>query len=204
VEEKLAVVLFSNYPSYSTEIDYHFCEGQIAVMEREPGGSWTHKVIVPSAGSDDHNYYPAFSPDGQQIAFNKAQSKNNPELGDSACDLYSNPSAALHLVAAAGGQPIELANANGKGTSLTNSWAKWAPAIPGSKIWWLAFSSTRDYGRVLPNSSKPDKKGSKLPQIWISAIRLDREGDPSYPAFWLPGQDIASGNHLPFWTSTLE
>ena len=90
---------------------------------------------------------------------------------------------------------------------VTNTWAKWAPSSSSVGVWWLAFSSTRDYGAVLINSTKQDIQGEKHPQIWITAIRLDllaKGKDPSHPAFWLPGQRTDSGNHIPFWTRTLK
>ena len=114
--------------------------------------------------------------------------------------------AALYLVSAAGGTPVKLQRANGTG-DVTNSWPKWAPALAANKVWWLAFSSTRDYGHVLVNSTRQEIKGSKKPQIWITAIQVNKLGggsDPSFPAFWLPGQRIDSGNHIPFWTKTLQ
>jgi hypothetical protein len=201
VEDRL---VFSLYPS-TYSYDESFCGGSIAISALPPG-TWAPKVLVASSGPNDNNYYPTFSPDGKHVAFNRAGAANNASLGESACDYYGNPGASLHLVPAAGGAPVKLQRANGSG-KVTNSWPKWAPALSGAKIWWLAFSSTRDYGHVLMNSLGHDIKGSKKPQIWVTAIRVDKLGgasDPSYPAFWLPGQRTDSGNHIPFWTKTLQ
>ena len=47
------------------------------------------------------------------------------------------------------------------------------------------------------------------PQIWMAAIDVTvAHGaqviqDPSYPAFWLPFQDITTHNHTPQWTQTV-
>jgi len=197
-------LVFSLYPSTYT-FDESFCGGSIAISALPPG-TWAPKVLVASSGPDDTNYYPTFSPDGKYVAFNRAGPANNTNLGESACDYYSNPSASLYLVPSASGTPVKLQRANGSG-NVTNSWSRWAPALSGAKIWWLAFSSTRDYGHVLVNSTSLDFKGSKKPQIWVTAIRVDKLGsgsDPSYPAFWLPGQRTDSGNHIPFWTKTLQ
>jgi WD40-like Beta Propeller Repeat len=201
VEDRL---VFSLYPSTYNH-DESFCAGSIAISALPPG-TWAPKLLVASSGPNENNYYPTFSPDGKYVAFNRAGPANNASLGESTCDYYGNPSASLHLVPSAGGTPVTLQGANGKG-NVTNSWPKWAPALSGAKIWWLAFSSTRDYGNLLANSLGHDIKGSKKPQIWVTAIRLDKLGggsDPSYPAFWLPGQRTNSGNHIPFWTKTLQ
>ena len=204
LEDRLALVLFPQ----KYKDDYHFCEGSIAVSALGSGGALSPKVIVASSGASDSNYYPTFSPDGKYLAFNRAGAHNNSKLGDSSCDLYANPGATLHLVSAAGGTPVALARANSSG-KLTNSWPKWGPAGASSSetIWWLAFSSTRDYGHLLVNSTKKDVKGAKHPQIWITAIdvsKLASAQDPSHAAFWLPGQQTGSGNHIPFWTKSIK
>jgi hypothetical protein len=200
--EQVALVLFPTSPPG----DYHFCQGSIATADVTTGQTWPSKVLVQSSGPDDSNYYPTFSPDGKYLAFNKARA-GLAFPGLLPCDLYSNPAATLYLVRASGGTPIALSRTNGPG-DRTNSWPKWAPALPGSGTWWLAFSSTRDYGKVLVNSTKPNEKGAKRPQIWIAAIDTAAlatgTGDPGFAAFWLPGQDTSSGNHIPFWTETLK
>ena len=73
-------------------------EGSIAVAEV---GSWanTH-VVAPSAGAN--NYYPAFSPDGEWIVYNRTNG------GDS----YDAPDAEVWVVPHDGGTPIRLANAS--------------------------------------------------------------------------------------------
>jgi hypothetical protein len=39
-------------------------------------------------------------------------------------------------------------------------------------------------------------------QLWIAAIDWSQigKGDPSFPAFRLPAQDLDENNHRPFWT----
>lgn len=203
-EDRLALVVF---PS-SYKVDHHFCEGSIAVSPIDKDGPFSPKVIVASTGMSHNNYYPTFSPDGKHLAYNQAAADNNTKLGRSTCDMYANPGAVLKMISAAGGTPVVLQRANKKG-KLTNSWPKWAPSGSASSIqtWWLAFSSTRDYGHRLINSTKKDVKRAKLPQIWVTAIdvkRLTAGGDPSFAAFWLPGQDTGSGNHIPFWTKSIK
>jgi hypothetical protein len=89
-------------------------------------------------------------------------------------------------------EPIVLSRAN-KAPGLSNSWPKWSPTR--GRYLWLAFSSLRPYG--------VESRSSDAPQIWVTAIdpALARTGvDPSAPAFWLPGQALTSGNHIPYWT----
>ena len=195
-DNRVALALFPR----TYDGDYHFCGGSIAVYDTE---TRVTKELVRSVGDNDNNYYPAISPDGQWIVFNKAGAGN--PLSSHDCAGYANPTAELYMVPIEGGTPVRLAKANSEGQRLSNSWAKWGPASGSSGVWWLAFSTNRDYGRVLINSNKPERKGVRKPQIWISAVRHDgQSGDPSSPAFWLPGQDSTSGNHLPYWTASIK
>ncbi|MGH7272730.1 MAG: hypothetical protein ACREJ3_20060 [Polyangiaceae bacterium] len=112
---------------------------------------------------------------------------------------------------------------------LSNSWPRWSPFVQsyrGGKLLWVAFSSTRDYGVLVRNHQTvngsamyqcypPDSyelaggahhstfaPQCQQPKLWMAAITLsDVSGmDPSYPAFYLPFQDITTHNHTPQWT----
>ena len=134
---------------------------------------------------DVNFYYPAYSPDGDWIAYNRA-SNHNPR------GCYAAPDAELWLMSRNGNRHIRLDNANGEG-SLQNSYPRWGP-LPDDDVLWLAYSSKRDYALEYTPS----------PQIWLTAIRpeLAAQGqDPSAAPLWLPGQDNLSDNHLPVWWS---
>jgi hypothetical protein len=75
---------------------------------------------------------------------------------------------------------------------------------------WVVFTSRRMYGNLAvqdPWLSDPrdyaeadyDKITTK--KLWVAAIRLDGsfEMDPSYPAFYLPGQELQAGNARGYW-----
>ena len=110
---------------------------------------------------------------------------------------------------------------------VSNSWPKWSPFLQkdhGDKLLWIAFSSTRDYGLRVRNHQQgmyqcypPDSYEApgaehgtpfpaqcQQPQLWMAAIDVStaevQPKDPSYPAFWLPFQDITTHNHTPQWT----
>ncbi len=141
-------------------------------------------TLVPPGA--ENNYYPAFSPDGQGVIFNRA-----------AGNSYDAKDAKVFWVPTAGGAPIQLALASTGG----DSWPKWAPdvqAYRGKALLWLTFSSRRAYGL---------REGDADPaQIWMTAFDPERASagkDPSYPAFRLPFQDLASGNHIAQWVTTV-
>lgn len=161
--------------------DMGFSGGEIVTMSWDGSRLGTPEVLVPAAANVNY-YYPAFSPDGQWVIYNRS-------TGDS----YADDDAELWLVAAGGGTPIRLDNANGVG-SMRNSLARWAP-LPDDDVLWLAFSSRQKKGGEGAASSS---------QIWVTAIdpALAEAGqDPSSAPYWLPGQNNSSDNHLPVWWS---
>jgi len=155
--------------------------GRIAKMTHLGNGLFAAPEILFEAPPGWHAYYPAWSPDSQWIAFNVS-------TGDS----YDDPDAELWLMYRNGDGVVRLDRAN-MGESLTNSWPRWGP-LPDDDVLWLAFASRREYGSVKVNTT---------PQVWVTAIDpfLAADGvDPSKPAFWLPGQDTSTGNHIPVWS----
>ena len=145
-------------------------------------------LVAADSATSDNNFFPKYSPDGQWIAyaFARENSKDSTE-------------AELRMIPAEGGAPIVLTRANQRvgpldGVTTTGStMPTWAPMThPGTM--WLAFSSVRDYGKVL--------QGVGSDQLWIVAIDTGAASagdDPSYAAFWLPLQDSAEHNHRAFW-----
>jgi TolB protein len=144
----------------------------------------TSTTLVPFDGQLN-NFYPTFSPDNAWVLFNRAS-------GDS----FDNAGATLWVVPAAGGSPLRLASADLGGG---NSWPKWAPFVhtfQGNRLMWFTFSSRRGYGLRQPAGTS---------QIWMAAFNPS-EGrllDPSYPALWFPFQELATGNHIPQWVTTV-
>jgi hypothetical protein len=151
-------------------------------------GTWGPvKSLVPFGGKN--NFYPAFSPDGSLVVFNQSPSNAN---------SYDAKDAEVWVVKSDGGAPVKLTKASTGG----DSWPKWTPVVQkykGGNLLWVTFSSRRQYGLRL--------ESGKTAQIWMTAIDLEKAktgADPSYPAFWLPFQDVASGNHIAQWVTKVE
>lgn len=156
------------------------------------GGSFGMESTLVSGGGN--NYYPSFSPDGAWVAFNRSASNSS----------YDADDAHVMVVPTAGGAPIDLAEVN---TVAGNSWPKFAPFthhFGGDEIFWLTFSSRRDYGLRLVQAGKT--KDQQVAQLWMVAVSPKRlaAGEAGYPAFWLPFQDITTGNHIAQWTETVQ
>lgn len=152
----------------------------------------TERTLVAASG--DNNYYPAYSPDGEWVIFNKSH------LDDS----FDAADAEVWVVHRNGGTAIRLQNASPPPGG--DSWPKWAPFIhnyKGGKVMWLTFSSRRDYGLRLQNSTASEKRA----QIWMVGFDPAQAlagNDPSFTSFWLPFQDIGSGNHIAQWVEEID
>jgi Tol biopolymer transport system component len=150
------------------------------------------EVLLASAAMNDTLYFPSYSPDSAWLAFVRATGKSK-----------DNKTSKLFLLPADGGEPIALTRLNERVrhedglADQGNSMPTWAPSTKPD-IFWIAFSSLRAYGDVLPGGRD---------QLWAVAIdpeRIAQGEDPSYAAFWLPFQDMNEGNHRAFWAIDTE
>jgi len=222
--------------------DDHIFGGSIYRAPYTGGGTFGRAAsLVASQG--ENNYYPSYSPDvpASFVLFDRAPidmsvatlTGCNGIIPKATCpnDSYSNPAARLMLVVnAPGAVPIDLENANGPPgvrASLSNSYPRWAPFVQtykGKRLFWMTFSSTRDYGlRLLnhkdgmypcyppdslewPGSSHHNVISSlcQQPQLWMAPILVAGAqvgpNDPSGVAFWVPYQDITTHNHMAQWS----
>lgn len=175
--------------------DMNFEGGEIIQLSYD-GNSFGSPEVLVTGTDEQNNYYPAYSPDGEWIVWNRAvrtEIRNPDGSTHFSSTCYANPSAELWLMARDGTYQTRLDAANGEG-ELQNSFPRWGP-LPDDDVLWLAFSSTRPYA-VDPNGG--------VPQIWVSAIEPEKiinGDDPSSTPFWLPAQDSQSDNHLAIWWS---
>ncbi len=213
--------------------DHHFLSGSVYASEVNFATNTlgAPNLLLGSAGTQTF-YYPSFAPSGTFIVFNEAPDGDAfynrkarvkllhypKQAGDQGLDLP-----ALNSPPAGTGDTAKL----------TNSWAKWSPFIQtfhGHKLLWVTFSSNRDYGLHLVNqgfdncyppespdydSPQPLSKqgvtydGCAQPQIWMAAIIVDDDRgldtvDRSFPAFWLPFQDVNAHNHTAQWVEKVQ
>jgi hypothetical protein len=188
-----------------------FGQGSIQLVTRTATG-WGAPVTLVPAVAGKNRYYPALSPDNSFLLYDESTCPSGTTLATD-CNADSDASAKLFAVKAQeGATPIELARANapGKrdtGTSLTNSFPKWAPFLyqrtrdASSRLQWVTFSSTRRYGLRDPLPGGSENPNGTL--LWIAAVDPDKVAlgqDPSYPALVLPIQDLTTSNHIAQWT----
>ena len=193
---------------------------KVVFNDTDNGGGHTLVVMDFAASSNtfsnvkqvfkDTNRYPGwpfFTPDSKSVVFfvgsapNFASSSNPPQNNVAQGDLY------LVDVATGVAHALDAANgllANGS-TYLPYaardehlSFYPTVSPVAAGGYFWVFFTSRRNYGNVLvdPNDAPASKK------IWVSAITIGGTPgiDASHPAFYLPGQELASGNIRAFAT----
>ena len=192
-----------------------FFRGGIQMVVDGGGGAWGSPIDLVAAQAGRNHYYPSFAPDGQLIAFNRSNCPSGDSHKD--CNGDSDPTASIYVMRPeAGATVIPLARANAPGptdpgSALTSSWPRWAPfefqrtADPDTRLVWITFSSTRRYGLRSPPAGTSDESVSGS-LLWMAAVDPDRAAageDPSYPAFFLPFQDLDTSNHIAQWTEEI-
>jgi hypothetical protein len=214
--------------SIALEGDHHFSGGSLysATFDASTNTIGTPTQILAAGGRS--YYYPSISPDGTFLVFNDAPQPGNTATSNNDV-FYNRQARVkvMHYPPAPGATPQDLPALN-VADGLTNSWPRWSPFVTtykGKKLLWVTFSSNRDYGLHLvnkgfdnyyPNRSPAVDQPQPLdknnvtfdkyaaPQIWMAAVVVDPDPsydskDRSYPAFWLPFQDVNSHNHSAQW-----
>jgi hypothetical protein len=104
--------------------------------------------------------------------------------------------------------PLLPANAHSAGWETELNYEPTVNPQPSGGYAWVVFVSRRLYGNIATmNPWWSDPRYQDLYQdptpkkLWVAAIDLDSTAgvDPSYPAFYLPGQELLSGNARGFW-----
>lgn len=130
---------------------------------------------------------PTYSPDAKWIGFMRA----NQSRSDG-----PDPRAELWVTSSDGATKIRLDQANGVpvlGATPTKSWGPSFHPIAAGGYFWVAFFSSRPYGHTTFTTQR---------QIWIAAVSANPTAgqDPSFPAFYITGQDQDSYNERPQFT----
>jgi len=216
--------------------DHHFSGGSLYQMTFDGTTFGAPTPLLMSSG--ENNYYPAFTPDGAFLIFDRILGATGIDQ-----DAFSNPRARIWAMTSTGGAPVDLSRLNDR-DGLSNSWPRVSPYVQsdrGHEIVWVTFSSIRDYGLrvqnedpagvacyppespqnpstdrgcpLVPTSCACTTEGCTTfcvqPQIWMAAVEVDASGginagnDTSYPAFWLPFQEVSAHNHTAQWATAI-
>jgi hypothetical protein len=153
--------------------------------------------------------WPFFTPDGLQVVFALGDGSDYATIQDPPTGLLVNHSN-LFIVDLRQRPARPLDRANAKPLPVRDQNLNYYPTvspIAAGGYFWVFFTSRRTYGNVMvqPETDAVTKK------LWVAAINIESDGptlpdpltgDPSYPPFYLPGQELASGNIRAFATLT--
>jgi hypothetical protein len=169
-----------------------------------PNSGWSDPMVVIPIAAGLNRYNPSFVPDSSLFVFSESTCPGG-NIDDGECDADADPSAKTWAaVPEAGATPVLLARGSAPGvrdngaTNLTDTFPRSAPfdsEYGSDEVYWVTVSSKRRAG--LYNTSHHQL-------LWMFAIdpaKLKDGEDGSYPAFYLPFQDINTSNHIGQWTS---
>ena len=173
------------YIARSFRADWAYTGGDLMLMNWDRvNKEFNQTNLLAHAGTTPNDWtlsYPSWSPDSKWLAV-----LEGPDTERYAENTY------IHLVDPVTGTMTKLFKGAADGLS---GHPAFTPFIEGG-YYWILFHSTRPYGHQLPEKSTPAK------QLWVMAVdsRVENGVDGSYPAFWLPGQDVATNNVQGAWT----
>ncbi len=190
-------------------------DGAIAYVERTGDGSWSAPHTLVPRADGKNRYNPAFATDSSFLLFTESTCPGG-DITSRDCDADTDPTATIFAVTRDGGTPVELTRAQAPGpldgdTPHAHTFPRFAPFefvlesgdLGTHRVMYVSYSSTQHYGlrETQPSSSSESDHGTWL---WVTAIDPDAVSsgtDPSYPAFVLPFQDLATSNHIAVWTT---
>ncbi len=169
------------------------------------GSIWTGSSLVA---------WPAFLPDSKSVVFH---------AGDDFGTQKAHH-ADIELVDVAGKQRFYVPALNGYAGTDTAYGATYLPygesaeahfnfeptvlPVASGGYFWVIFTSRRCYGNQIPDTQDPWGKDasnttelSPRKKLWVAAIDINATPgkDRSHPAFYLPGQELGTGNMRAFW-----
>jgi hypothetical protein len=190
------------------ELSGSTCTSDVYLVQYNNGAGGQAVPLGGAALPDQSEYYPAFSPDDQLIAFNRVPTGTS---------MYNAPKADVYVVPynnSAGGTATRLVandpvSCTGEVSgAVQNTWPKWAPdpvdgngnpivqTVNGNTYYWITFSSTRS-----PQAPRDPGNGNKRKQqLYVAGVVV--AADKSIKTFapvYVWNQDFNVNNLIPAW-----
>jgi hypothetical protein len=150
--------------------------------------------------------WPAFTPDSKYVVMNPTKNNDYATWQANKGDLsivHLGSKTVAKLDRANGSINGQLYLPHGAGDASLNYEPTILPEAVGG-YFWVVFTSRRNYGNTIVTGNQDDGPRKKL---WVAAIDIDpqelprnKAEDISHPAFYLNGQELASGNMRGFWS----
>jgi hypothetical protein len=157
-------------------------------------------VFMVSGDTDQYSTY-------QQITYNDANGEillYNPAVHDVFHQREAMGETLATLEDGGMQEVVYLLNPDGT-TANQDRFKNYEPTslpVAAAGYYWVVFSSRRSYGNTIDNSNPNAPPPVNPKKLWVTAIDINGvpDTDWSHPAFYLPGQELASGNIRAFWT----
>jgi hypothetical protein len=180
------------------------------------GAGGTAKPLQGAAESAWDEFYPAFSPDDQFVAFDRVPNADGIH--------YYAPKAEVFLVPSAGGKATRLVandppaclkqqsnSMPAASPGVTNSWPRWSPEYPtcsdGNTYYWLIFSSSRlgipfldpsnqnDPNKANWKNGGPTYDGEPTSQLYLTSVITQGGQVKTTPAIYIWNQPIRNSKY---------
>jgi len=147
--------------------------------------------------------WPAFTPDSKWIVYHSGSNAQFETDDGATGDVFivDVASKVVHRLDALDGY-----TGNGTGSYLPamDPGLSFAPTVLPEAVggyFWVVFTSHRSYGNTLASQAAGPDGPDEYGKLWVAAIDLNpTDGqDPSYPAFYLGGQETNADNLRGFW-----
>lgn len=173
----------------------------IAVMDFDANSKAFSQLVTVASSPAQYLAWPAFLPDAKKLVYQAG------DRADFATWQQGHGNVMLADVASKQAMPLDALNGMagsqaylpyGAAEANLNYEPTVLPVAVGG-YYWVVFTSRRFYGNTITEPNPwSDKRRKKL---WVAAIDVNATPgqDPSHPAFYLPGQELAAGNMRGFW-----
>jgi hypothetical protein len=181
----------------------------LAVMDFDPATNTFSNRVEIYKDATLYPGWPFFTPDGLEVVFSLGNGSDYATIQDPPTGFLVNRSNLFIVdLKFLTKRPLDLAN--GRPLPIRdqdlNYYSTVSPVAAGG-YFWVFFTSRRTYGNLMtqPETDPVTKK------LWVAAVNIESQrgefpsppgGDPSHPAFYLPGQELTSGNIRAFATLT--
>jgi hypothetical protein len=151
-----------------------------------------YQVLAPGVNGRI-NAWPAFTPDNKWVVFQAGQGNDLATWGGNVASIYAAEVASKQVIRLGELNADNYAPAGARDLDL-NFEPTIAPIASGG-YFWIMFTSRRTWGNRLTGTRDQTKR------LWVSAFDINAAApaDGSHPAFYIPGQELGSGNSRGFW-----
>jgi hypothetical protein len=168
--------------------------GVLAMMDYDPvTQKFSNYQVLATPPPGRHYSWPAFTPDGAHVVYQDG-------VGDDLA-TWSGNTAKMFAVEVATKKVTFLTDLNGDGylpqgfRDENKNYEPTIAPIASGGYFWVMFTSRRTWGNKLTGDESQTKR------LWVSALDINGQGgiDFSHPPFYVPGQELTSGNSRGFW-----